>query len=423
MAIKCHSGFVHYNMFHNHHCHGGGNNYGSIFNITNNCGGGTSFWGGFGAGLGLGFGNLLGGLFGGFMGGFGNMFGGFGNMFGMGGLGGFGGWGNGLSGLWGGGTTDSVGTGRDYSEYSSRRSRRSSSCDCGCKDKDVKAGNDKDYPKINEFDAKANKLLEAEKSADNDKKIDELVKELQGYKLLDEAHKADNEKQIKLMIERLQAHRSVPVAAGTDDEQANSAVTAGNDGVATVAADEITIDGKPVKIAGITLAQIETLTPEAIDALDAQTATDVLKELGYINTDGVGQMSANYKVLLLLQKSGVNVQCAKNPNSQDQWVQGKISNVAENNGKVSYTIDNGTAAGDFKFKYSFQQVDDKNGKKCFHLTKIEKNGSEKTGYVENNWKEKDYIYQNEKQPLLTTGDPLISNYSNAKRTKLETELS
>ena len=40
MALKCHSGFVHYNMFHNNHCHGGGNNYGSIFNITNNCGGG-----------------------------------------------------------------------------------------------------------------------------------------------------------------------------------------------------------------------------------------------------------------------------------------------------------------------------------------------------------------------------------------------
>ncbi len=148
MAIKCHSGFVHYNMFHNNHCHGGGNNYGSIFNITNNCSGGTGFWGGLGAGLGFGLGNMFGGFFGNMFGGFGNMFGGFGmgNMFGMGGWG----FGGGLSGLWGGGS--SAGADRDYSEYSSRRSRRSSSCDCGCKDKDkVKDDNKKldiDNPKF-----------------------------------------------------------------------------------------------------------------------------------------------------------------------------------------------------------------------------------------------------------------------------------
>ena len=154
MAIKCHSGFVHYNMFHNNHCHGGGNNYGSIFNITNNCDGGCGggFWGGFGAGLGLGFGNLLGGLFGGFMGGFGNMFGGFGmgglGFGGFGGFGGLGGWGNSLSSLWGGGNNAGE---RDYSEYSSRRSsRRSSSCDCGCegKGKEVKDFEDPDNKKI-----------------------------------------------------------------------------------------------------------------------------------------------------------------------------------------------------------------------------------------------------------------------------------
>ena len=78
MAIKCHSSFVHYNMYHNRHCHGGGNNFGSIFNIKHECGGGTGFWGGLGAGLGFGLGGLFSGLFGSFMGGFGSMFGGFG---------------------------------------------------------------------------------------------------------------------------------------------------------------------------------------------------------------------------------------------------------------------------------------------------------------------------------------------------------
>ena len=220
MAIKCHSGFVHYNMFHNNHCHGGGNNYGSIFNITNNCGGGTSFWGGLGAGLGFGFGNLLGGFFGNMFGGFGNMFGGFGNMFGGFGMGG---WGGGLSGLWGGGGAAD----RDYSEYSSRRSSRSGSCDCGCKGK----GNDKDYSAINKFDEEANALLKADKSADNDKKIDDLVKKLKDYKLVDDAHKTENETQIKQLIERLQAHRSTP-ATFVEGEQGD-----GDQGAGTVGDD------------------------------------------------------------------------------------------------------------------------------------------------------------------------------------------
>lgn len=137
MSIKCHSSFAHYHMFHDNHCHGGGNNYGSIFNITNNCGGGCGggFWGGLGMGLGYGFGNMFGGLFGGFMGGFGNMFGGFGNMlggFGMPGmLGGFGMGGWGLSSLFGGGGGGST-------------------CSCGCDGKKVSLKDEKDYGKREE---------------------------------------------------------------------------------------------------------------------------------------------------------------------------------------------------------------------------------------------------------------------------------
>lgn len=135
MVIKCHSGFVHYNMFHNNHSHGGGNNYGSIFNITNNCSGGTGFWGGLGAGLGFGLGNMFGGLFG-------NMFGGFGmgNMFGMGNL-------------WGGGAGN---TGSDYSRYASNRS----SCNCKCGNKDDKDLNNRDIdnPKFKSITDKMAKL-------------------------------------------------------------------------------------------------------------------------------------------------------------------------------------------------------------------------------------------------------------------------
>lgn len=85
---RCGNGFARYNKILSAHSSRCGNNYGSVFNITNNCSGNHGgFWGGFGMGLGLGFGNLFGGMFG-----MGNMFGGFGfgNMFGMGNMFGFG---------------------------------------------------------------------------------------------------------------------------------------------------------------------------------------------------------------------------------------------------------------------------------------------------------------------------------------------
>ncbi len=144
MVLKCHSGFVHYNMFHNSHCHGGGNNYGSIFNVTYNCKGGTGFLGGLGAGLGFSLGNLFGGWFG-------NMSGGFGN-FGMGNFG-FGGWGNGFGNFWGGGAGNA---GNDYSRYSSNRS--SCNCRCGNKDGNDTNKNDIDNPKFASITDKIAKL-------------------------------------------------------------------------------------------------------------------------------------------------------------------------------------------------------------------------------------------------------------------------
>ena len=136
MSLKCHSAFVHYNMFHDRHCHGGGNIIGSVFNITNNCSGNHGgFWSGLGTGLGWGLGNLIGGFTGMFsnfgFGGFGmpGMFGGFGFPgFGMGG------WGN----YWGGGGSTVT---NDYSRYSST---------------EVKS--DADYKKINDIVNKAIKL-------------------------------------------------------------------------------------------------------------------------------------------------------------------------------------------------------------------------------------------------------------------------
>ena len=205
MGIKCHSSFVHYNMFHNSHSHGG-NNYGSIFNITNNCGGGhTNFWGGLGVGLGFGLGNL----FSSFMGGFGNMFSGFGmGGFGMGGFGGFGMGGLGWGGLgWGGfGGASSSRSKSSSSDYDpDKYTLKSKSCDCGCKDKDKVS--DKDYSKINGLQTEANKLLNLEATEENLAKVTELLGKVNGYKLDDENLTPENKEHlenIKTQLEKLQ---------------------------------------------------------------------------------------------------------------------------------------------------------------------------------------------------------------------------
>lgn len=255
MAIKCHSGFQHYHMFHSNHCHGGGNNYGSIFNITNNCGGncGGGFWGGLGAGLGYGLGGMFSGLFGGLMGGFGNMFGGFGfgNMFGGFGLG-MGGWGfgGGLSWPWGGGNSERAGRAdRDYDRYSSRRAEK----------------DDKNYTPINEFDARGNEILSKEKSETLDGDIDKLIKELETYRdkeVNDNVNDGANKTQINQLIERLKAHKTATTP--TPDPAGEEAT--GKIGETKIS--DLTADG----VAGITTDAYDKLNDADKNALKAKVA-------------------------------------------------------------------------------------------------------------------------------------------------------
>lgn len=385
MAIKCHSSFVHYNMFHNNHCHGGGNNYGSIFNITNNCGGGTSFWGGLGAGLGFGLGNMFGGMFG-------NMFGGFGN-FGMGGFGlgnfGFGGWGNGMSGLWGNGWGggNAGGANNDYSKYSSNKS----TCNCKCGDGKC---DDKDYDKINDLHSKANALCKNPKSPTNDKAIDDLIADLNKLKgELDPAHKAENEKQIDNIIKQL------------NDAKSGNPVTPAQNGQTPTTPTTPAV--KPGDIRD--LLALENLTPEQIDKLSAGDAKEILTNLGYLDSDGIGKMSANYKVLLLFQKAGVNVKCVQGT-AQDPLIAGKISNVQlDGNNKVSYDIDASSyPKAKYGYKYSFKQGDDVNGKKAFHILNVAKNDSPALGgYKLDNLENENFLFQGERMPLSGCGNDVI----------------
>ena len=418
MAIKCHSGFVHYNMFHNHHCHGGGNNYGSIFNITNNCGGGTSFWGGFGAGLGLGFGKLLGGLFGGFMGGFGNMFGGFGNMFGMGGLGGFGGfggWGNGLSGLWGGGgATDSVGTGRDYSEYSSRRSRRSSSCDCGCKDnKKVKSGEDDkkldiDNPKFAAITGDIAKLEPGKVSDAEYNKIkaalDEALKGTDGIQTEKDKETYNN---LLQTLENLKAGKLAenPVAEdkieGVSDEDAKALKDAG------LTADEI----KAAVKTGLPTATIVALIKAGLKPEDLQTIKDIDAEViqlpggkNALTLPATLSVDSLTKLKDIADKRGIAVAVANNPKAaKDNWIAGKIDDIKEENGKLAYTV-NCDNVGAYEYKYQVKQLADNKWSIDVHNDSINEMQEDGNGHKE----QTDYQFTNKK--LYKEGATVVSQW-------------
>lgn len=347
MTIKCHSAFVHYNMFHDRHNHCGGNNYGSIFNITHNCGGGTSFWGGLGAGIGLGLGNIIGGLFGNFMGGIGNVFGGFGfggfGGFGGGlGLGGFGGLGNGLSALWGGGAGNADRADNDYSKYASNKYGK---CTCGCdgnKDaKGVKDGsevgtadaNDKNYDEINAYDLRGNALLKAKPSIDNDKLIDTLVKELKAYKPADGVNDNKNQTQIDQLIERLENHKTT--AGQASEAPVQPVVTPENK-------PTVKINGQDVELENLTPEQIKTqLTKEQIDGLKPDEAKALLVKLNLIckddsNKDGVAA-TTNLNALRLTAKADLPLACGHNTsldayvnNGALPYISGMISNIEYN---------------------------------------------------------------------------------------------
>lgn len=162
--------------------------------------------------------------------------------------------------------------------------------------------------------------------------------------------------------------------------------------------NQVKIGDKIIDIASITLDDI----PETeINNLDKTKVDKILTKLGYL-ANGVGKMSNDYKVLLLLQRSGVTVEVEHRGASQDQWVKGPISNVTkDSSGKLSYTVDCDNVAGaSIEGKYIFTATDNTNKK--FTAKSAEDNPS----YTVDETIELEY--QDEKQPLLNKSDrPLV----------------
>ncbi len=356
---RCHSGFQHYEMFHGHGaCHGGGNNYGSIFNINYNCSGRHgNFWTGLAGGLGYGIGSW-------FMGGL-NMLGGW---LGLGGGMGFGGCG--LFGMpmfnWGNNTAAGV---RNYNnDY--RNTER-------VIEKEV-VKPDTEYEAINDA-RKQLQQLQNKKDPVTDAEIQALKAQIDALTAKDGISDTENDEQIRMLK--------------ADFEKLKDGVPS------TVVTDPGAVD-----IAGIdSLDKVMALEEPQIEGLTKDQAIDILKKIGYITGDGdeqVGQLSNIYKVLKLLEKSGVTVQVEYRGASQDKWIRGPISDVTQDaDGKLSYNVD--AKDGIFSGKYTFTSQNKDNSR--YKAAAAEDNTAEITvdSDIELEWK-------NEKKPLQNnSGNPLV----------------
>ena len=388
---------------HGHYSHGCSNIW------SHCCGGGTSFMGGVGAGLAYslvnwamsGLTNWIGGMgFGG-----GNWFGGMG--WGNVGLGG-GNWGFwGLNGA--NGRDGADGSRSTKGDYYSRR-YGSSDRTSGSEGADGADGKktDKDALPLDKFLKDATALIEQANDVDihnetdvnkYNKKLADAKETVEQYVLKDDYLTESNnilKEQIKKKLDDAKLTckpKSVEVTEG-----------------------QIEIAGKAVDIESIGLPEVKNLTPAEISKITPEKAIEILAKIGiYDKNTKVAKMSLEYNVLLLLQKAEVDVKCATNPDSDDKYIKGKISNVLkDDNGKLSYDIDcKGVSGATYGYKYSFKQQDDNNQ---FRLTEIYHNNSDKEGWIHPKWNSRDYIFSDD--TLTINGDPQVSANEGNGRKKL-----
>ena len=365
---RCHSAFQHYEMFHGHGaCHGGGNNYGSIFNINYSCNGGHgNFWSGLGAGLGYGLGGwLMGGL---------NMLGGW---LGFGGTGFGGGWGMGMPMLgWGGGATTNNVTSNNTGRVRTKTIEKT----------------DSEYSAINDAREQLQKL-QAKKDPVTDAEIQALKDQIAALTAKDGINDTENDDQIAMLKADFEKFKAGITSDSSEDD---TVVTETGD------ADDTGV----VDIAGINLDKVKELKDPQIDKLTKDQAIIILKKIGYITVEGdeqVGKLSKIYPVLLLLAKSGVTVEVEYREKSSDKWIKGPISDVQiAEDGKLSYTVNaEGVPGATLEGKYRFASQNTDNTK-----YKVDEATDNKASITINTEIELDW--QDEQQPLLNNSDnPLV----------------
>ena len=141
-----------------------------------------------------------------------------------------------------------------------------------------------------------------------------------------------------------------------------------------------------------------------------QDAINVLTKLGNtIDPDGINNIKDlnTHQVLLLCEKAGIKVNVAHNKKApvDDGMIRGKIHNVENNNGILSYEVDNLVVTGDRGLKYTFEATSNSN--KSFTLISIE-NTSGTDYYIHPDWENRSYNVEAGKLALQIENVPLVS---------------
>ena len=144
---------------------------------------------------------------------------------------------------------------------------------------------------------------------------------------------------------------------------------------------------KDINLGEKDLNRYKNMTETDIKGLNQTTAKAILGGTIYIGSAAddsgkeVGKLSNDFKVLLLLQKSGIDVEVEHNPsnNVKDHWVRGPITNVQkDDSGRISYDVDCTNTGLEIKGKYTITQ--DTAGGTVYHAKKAA--GSTAQGSVE-----------------------------------------
>ncbi len=445
--VRCYSEFKHMLRHHDYAncCNGGGGSifsYNTTYNINTGCNSG--FWGGFAHGLGAGIGGFLGGIFGNFMGGFG-----FGGGFGMGGFG-FGGFPSfGFGNIFGGGTGSNWDFGNVFgggynagganSSNNSSNSTNSTSSRLTCKDKDDKL--------IKDYD----KEIKDTKKPLTEERAKTLYKEISALaeKPKDKTHEEQNKiayagllKQLEDLAENKSWNLNPSSDDGTASKDKEGAPAAAGTGDGTSTTQVVSQDGVAAQGAGsgdVVNAGATNGTGDAVEApeeiADSDGAEDVSPDAGagdagasklsneekqalttmgcIINNDkGTITLPTNLtvdnlkKLAALSQKAGFAVKVAHNPDSDDEFIAGKIE-IPENctDDNLTFTVDCSTySSSTHKFTYTVAKNNNNN-----KYTVSYKSGNAETDlYTKPNTD-----YKLNKQMLETRGEPVISKHYRA----------
>lgn len=356
-------------------------NYNSGIQCENYNGGfgfGGGFWGNLGAGLGMGLGNwLMGGL----------------DMFG--GLGGAGMWN--FASPWGGG---SLGGG---ARRSSRNSDGDNDASVRSNRRNKKAKDDIDNPKIADFLTRINDLNKDNINAEYPKLKEEIEKAKNDT---DDLNKEHDLKSYDNLLKALETAKTTAQKGGTTTIDGNAVVSIYPDDKMKIKLGDNDINS---------VDELEKLDPNTlqteINKLSPKTAQTILLNWGYIDTEAgstepkmknfngkdylCGKLSNKYSILLLLQKANVVVEVEKNPKAPDQWIAGPISNVALNDGKISYDVDCTKTGVYYKGKYKFSQKAQAGNEYSAQQLDSNHRGTFNS--------DKTYYFRSEKKPLDGTG--------------------